>query len=61
MGTILPLLAGAVSSLQKEGEAFPSSTRTRKIVQSSLCNVESETELGAPAAVREIMGWLEII
>ena len=62
MGTILPLLAGIiVSRLQKEGEAFPSSKRARKIVQSSLCNVLSETELGAPAAVCKIMGWLESI
>ena len=56
MGTIVPLLAGAVSRLQKERESFPSSKRARKIVQSSVCNVLSETELGAPAAVCEIMG-----
>ena len=60
-GTVLPLLADAVSRLQKEGEDFPSSERARKIVQSSLCNVLSGRELGAPAAVCKIMGWSESI
>ena len=49
MGAILPLLSDAVSRVQKEGE------RARKIVQSTLCNVLSGTELGAPVAVCKIM------
>ena len=32
VGTILPLLADAVSRLQEEGEPFASSKRARKIV-----------------------------
>ena len=35
--------------------------RAWKIVQSSLCNILSGTELGAPAAVCKIMGWSESI
>ena len=61
VGTILPLLSDVVSRLPEEGEDSPSSERARKIVQSSLCEVISGTELGASAAVCKIMGWSDSI
>ena len=61
VNTIVPLLADAVARMQTKGEDESLSERARKLVQSCLCKVLSRTDLGAPAAVCNIMGWSDTI
>ena len=61
VSTILPLLAQAVTRIDKEGRDEPNDIRTKIIVRASLCRLLSGTELGAAAAVCKLMGWSDAI